>query len=239
VLSTLCRSQPSPLSVEQLGLRRGVVKAAVLASIDQAELLRREAERQAQAIVCAARSEAEALGVRSRREARELMDKAERGTKRMRTQILKDAEAQIWRRFEELSTQWRQHVEQHRQVLEQQSLPVLRKAVAIIAGEAPAEARLRRGVQALLDEVGEAPGAALYVNERDHAQWQATSASLPWPLKADDSLPSGACRLVAAHGEWESSFEGRLERVMAVLRQVPAAEPAQAEPPVLAEEVHT
>lgn len=109
-----------------------------------------------------------------------------------------------------------------RAALQDQVLPLLARAVSLVAGELCAPQRLAATVAQLFDEAGTPPGAVLLVHESDLAQVQALEA-LPWPVRAEPGLAQGACRLSADAGDWASSYDARLAAVLAAFAPVPAS----------------
>ncbi len=231
MLNLLCRPRPELSRLGAFGRRQGVIKGTELQVASAADRMVADARAEAEAIREAARAEAQAMAERSRREARELLEKTERGIKRLRTQAMKEAEAEAWRRFDVFTAEWRQRCDAHVESLQRHAVPVVRKAIGLLVEEAPSEDRVRRGIRALVDDLGAVPAATLWLHPADLASLQAGDRAVPWPVRAEPSLMPGACRLVASSGEWESSFQGRFDRVLAAFSSAvaPAAQPAAAQ----------
>ena len=104
--------------------------------------------------------------------------------------------------------------------LEGQTFDVVRKAILILAHEVPPDARIRSCIRTLIAEIGRPAECTLLVHREDALDLEHGTMALPWTLRADDDVLRGTCKLVARQGEWQSSFAGRLEQLLAVVDSV-------------------
>ena len=192
-------------AIPQLAHRRGVVRLQEMDSVQRAAAIVRDAEQEAEDITCTARKEAQAMQERHRRE-----------IDRQRDEALRAAEESVWKQAIAYHEALERQFHNFTAVLEEQALPVVRKAITTLAHEMPPEQRIAVCVRSLLDEVGRPADSTLYVNEQDQAALQDLRQPLAWPVAVDNGLAPGSCRLVSQRGEWRSAFDGRLERLLSV-----------------------
>lgn len=188
-----------------LGRRYGVIKAGELDLVHRAGGIIEKARQEADEIVRAAREQAASLLKQQQREA-----------ERQREEIVRTAESTIWKQAIAYHEALEQQFRRFTTALEDQAMPVVRKAITILAHETPPEQRIVVCVRSLLAEVGRPADSTLYVNEQDRAALEALPTAPAWAIAVDNDIPAGSCRLESRRGEWRSTFDGRLARLLEV-----------------------
>jgi flagellar biosynthesis/type III secretory pathway protein FliH len=204
-MGNLARRLNPGRAIPQLAHRRGVIGVHELELLGQGRDIVADARREAAGILADAQRTADAMLAKHREE-----------LKRERNALLAEAETRLWKEADahrqSLETRFAEFTGQ----LEEQALPVVRQAIATLAGEMPDEQRVRASVLALLAEAGRPADSVLHVNAQDRAALAPMEDKLGWPIEIDDRLEPGACKLISRRGEWNSSFAGRLERLLAI-----------------------
>lgn len=156
----------------------------------------------------------ESLMVRARREARSIVEQARRmervrgarlaATRRARD---RDADRSFVVRATALEEAYRLAQRALTSELEATLDHVLAAALAGIGVEIPAAQRLRVVSKQLNKVAGSVPGACLRLCALDESTYRAAGIHCPWPIRVDEALQPGQCRLATEHGHWALSFD--------------------------------
>jgi vacuolar-type H+-ATPase subunit E/Vma4 len=198
----------------QILLERALPGLAQRAGVLKTDELRRAGY--ARSVVDAAQREADEIIAEAHARAETVVAERQREIDRLRDELLHDAEETFWRDAAAHQRALDARVREFSTALEDNALAVVRQAITVLAGEMPPEERVRACVRALLAETGSPPESTLFVNEQDMAALEGMQDKLAWPIKADAQVAPGNARLSGKRGDWHSSFECRLERLLAV-----------------------
>jgi hypothetical protein len=176
-------------------LAGSVIKASALASVQEAQGIVEQAQREAARLIDEARARVE----------EEVLDRQA------------ELEQRAWRKAADYAAAVNDEWERALGEFEARMADVLGRAVRRLVGEAPAEQRLRMCVQQLTSQIGAPDSGTLLVAEEDHAAMLELPVKMPWPVQASGELSAGAVRLVSAQGRWECDVEGSLERLLQAL----------------------
>jgi flagellar biosynthesis/type III secretory pathway protein FliH len=94
---------------------------------------------------------------------------------------------------------------------------VLAAALASIGAQLPADERLRVLCKQLAKAAGPIAAARLCLCTADASRYRAADLPFEWPLRIDDALLPGHCRLVTDHGEWALEFDAVIASLIAPL----------------------
>ncbi|SFV13955.1 FliH/SctL family protein [Pseudoduganella namucuonensis] len=205
----------------------GILRAAALPitadARHAARLLAREARAGADRLLGAARAEAGALAANARASADGVLADARAEAER----LLSEAREQASR----LSAAERQRVTEQAaellQSLERANDAILERVQDIVTGLAHTlydrlvmETTPRERIDASLRRVlQEAPPKLVDAQLRAHPDDVALLPALDWPVKTDQALARGACRLEASNGQWCANFDLAVRDLKAAFAQ--------------------
>jgi flagellar biosynthesis/type III secretory pathway protein FliH len=96
---------------------------------------------------------------------------------------------------------------------------VLAAALSRIGAQLPATQRLCIVCEQLAKAAGDAPAAHLHLCSADESIYRSAGIGCPWPLRVDDALTPGQCRLTTNHGEWVLDFDALIGSLASLARE--------------------
>lgn len=198
-------------SIPDLAHRQGVIKARELELVHRASCIIEKATQEAEEILRTAREQA-----------RSLLEAQQRETERQREKIVRTAESEIWKQAVAYHDALEAQFQRFTASMEEQAMPVVRKAITLLTHETPPVQRISACVRSLMNEIGRPADSTLYVNEQDREALDALQPAPGWAIAVDHDVPPGSCRLVSQRGEWRTAFDGRLARLLEVFDQAQA-----------------
>ncbi|MCX4028156.1 hypothetical protein H0A36_09100 [Endozoicomonas sp. SM1973] len=155
----------------------------------------------------------------SKYKAEKLLVDAQQTAKTIKENTRKQTEEAVWARVINCINDFEAQRSYYFDKFEEQCKKVVTTTINCLLNDVPDEEKIKTTLLSVINQAREEKLATLWVNPKYYIFAGSIIKSSTWKLKEDSQLAEDACVLDVDTGKFKSSFQGRVDRLISVIKE--------------------